>query len=74
MAPKSKNRFINIRSEKKALILSVAQQLFANEGFFKTAVGNISKHSGISKGLMYNYFESKDELLPEIVTNKTIIT
>ena len=48
--------------------MDVALEHFANEGYFKTTINHIAKHAGISKGLMYNYFESKESLLSEIIT------
>lgn len=58
---------MEIRVEKKTLIMDVALEHFANEGYFKTTINHIARHAGISKGLMYNYFESKEELLTEII-------
>jgi AcrR family transcriptional regulator len=67
MSPRSPNQFKEIREEKKALIMDVALEHFAKEGYFNTSISHIAKHAGISKGLMYNYFESKEELLAEII-------
>jgi AcrR family transcriptional regulator len=67
MSPRSPKQFQEIRAEKKALIMDVALYHFANEGYFKTTITHIARHAGISKGLMYNYFESKEELLTEII-------
>jgi len=47
--------------------MDVALEHFAKEGYHKTTINHIAKHAGISKGLMYNYFESKEELLTEII-------
>ena len=47
--------------------MDVALEHFANEGYFKTTIMHIARHAGISKGLMYNYFESKEELLVAII-------
>lgn len=44
-----------------------ALELFAKEGFYSVSISKIAKKAGISKGLMYNYFESKKKLLEEIV-------
>ena len=49
------------------LIMDVALEHFANEGYFRTTISHIARHAGISKGLMYNYFESKEALLRAIV-------
>ncbi|HBE43015.1 MAG TPA: hypothetical protein DDW27_17790 [Bacteroidales bacterium] len=67
MSPKSKQQFEGIREEKKALIMDTALSLFANLGYHATTINNIAKHAGISKGLLYNYFTGKEELLTEII-------
>lgn len=67
MSPRSPNQFKEIRSEKRSLIMDTALEYFAREGFHNTTINHIAKHAGISKGLLYNYFTSKDELLAEII-------
>ena len=47
--------------------MDVALEHFANEGYHATTINHIAKHAGISKGLMYNYFESKEALLKAII-------
>lgn len=44
-----------------------ALELFANEGFHNTSIQKIAKKAGISKGLLYNYFNSKEELIRTII-------
>jgi AcrR family transcriptional regulator len=48
--------------------MDVSLEHFAKEGYHNTTITHIAKHAGISKGLMYNYFESKEELLNEIIS------
>ncbi len=67
MSPRTKEQFKTIRGEKANLILRAALGLFAGRGYASTSVSMIAKEAGISKGLMYNYFKSKEELLAEIV-------
>jgi AcrR family transcriptional regulator len=67
MSPRTAKQFKSIREEKMTLIMDVALHHFANEGYFKTTITHIARHAGISKGLMYNYFESKEELLITII-------
>jgi len=69
MSPRTPEQFEEIREAKKALILDTALELFANEGFFKTSISEIAKKAGISKGLIYNYFESKEALIRTIAFN-----
>jgi len=67
MSPRTPEQFEGIREEKRKLIMNVALEHFAAEGYHNTTINHIAKHAGISKGLMYNYFESKEELLAAIV-------
>lgn len=65
--PRSSEQFDEIRKQKKQLIMDTALELFAENGFHATSISRIAKEAGISKGLTYNYFESKQEILNEIV-------
>ncbi len=73
--PRTQEQFEEIREEKKKLITKVALELFANEGYHTTSISKIAKKAGISKGLVYNYFESKEDLLATIfddIINRTM--
>jgi AcrR family transcriptional regulator len=52
---------------KKQKIILVALDLFLKKGFANTSVNEIVNKAEISKGSFYNYFDSKDKLLEEIV-------
>ncbi|MEV6233658.1 TetR/AcrR family transcriptional regulator [Saccharopolyspora shandongensis] len=47
-------------------LLAVATRLFAEQGFEMTSVQQIVDAAGVTKGAMYHYFGSKDDLLYEI--------
>jgi AcrR family transcriptional regulator len=47
--------------------MQTALDLFANEGYYPTSIRKIAQKAGISKGLMYNYFESKETLILAII-------
>ena len=65
MAPLSKEQIEAQRQASKMKIIVVALELFSKKGFINTSINDIAKTANISKGLMYNYFESKDVLLEE---------
>ena len=44
-----------------------ALELFASTGYHQTSISMITKKAGISKGLMYNYFSSKEDLIRQII-------
>lgn len=51
----------------KDKIMDAAQELFAGQGFHQTSVDRIAAAAGVSKGLTYNYFDSKEDLLVAII-------
>lgn len=67
MCPRTKDKLEQIRESKKELILHVSLELFATRGIHSTSMDEIAKTAGISKGLIYNYFNSKDDLIKEIL-------
>lgn len=69
MSPRTPEQFEHMRYDKKALIMSAALELFANNGYHATSISEISKKAGISKGLMYNYFKSKEALIMELLSH-----
>lgn len=65
--PRTKEQFEVIRQSSKKKILTAALEIFAKEGYHSSTIGMISKHAGVSQGLLYNYFESKEELLNDLI-------
>lgn len=49
------------------MIKEAALELFGRKGYHSTSISQIAKEAGISKGLIYNYFESKEALLHDII-------
>jgi AcrR family transcriptional regulator len=49
-------------------ILDAAAACFARDGFHRTSMQDIVRESGISAGLVYRYFEGKDDVIAAIVT------
>ena len=67
MSPRTEKQYKEIREEKRKLIKDKALELFALEGYEKTSISKIATKAGISKGLLYNYFDSKEALLTDII-------
>ncbi|MEA1986278.1 MAG: TetR/AcrR family transcriptional regulator [Candidatus Marinimicrobia bacterium] len=65
--PKTKNQYKKIREKSRKTIVNVAMELFAKYGYHNTTISKIAETANISKGLIYNYFKSKDELLEYIL-------
>jgi len=51
------------RQRRLTRILSAAEELFATHGFAKTTVDEIAAAAGVSKGLVYDHYPSKEALL-----------
>ncbi|MCP4457846.1 MAG: TetR/AcrR family transcriptional regulator [Cytophagales bacterium] len=67
MSPRSKAQIEEIREASISKILNAALELFAIKGFDSSSIADIAKKANISKGLMYNYFSSKDDLLKALI-------
>ena len=53
---------------RRAQIIDAAAQVFAEKGFHRATTREISSVAGVSEGTIYNYFDSKADLLFGIVT------
>jgi AcrR family transcriptional regulator len=54
----------------KELILAVATQLFLTKGYEKTTITDILKQlDGLTKGAIYHYFDSKEDIFNEVAKN-----
>jgi AcrR family transcriptional regulator len=52
--------------EKRRLILDAAVKTFAEKGYHATRVGDIAEEAGVAYGLVYHYFDSKEDVLETI--------
>jgi AcrR family transcriptional regulator len=53
-------------ADKRERIVRTSLQLFARHGYESTTIRMIAEESGISMGLLYNYFSGKPEVLKTI--------
>lgn len=67
MSPRTKKQFEEIRQKSTETIKTAAMELFARNGYHSTSISQIAREAGVSKGLLYNYFESKEALLHDII-------
>jgi AcrR family transcriptional regulator len=68
--PLSKSR--PARDARREAILDVAQQVFLEEGLAAASMSSIAARLGGSKGTLYNYFKSKDELFEAYVQRRCV--
>ena len=66
MSPRTAEQNSEIREQRKASILKAALEVFAQNGYASSSVAQIAKSANVSKGLVYNYFDSKEDLLKEM--------
>ena len=67
MSPRTAEQNEQIRVDSKHKIMDAAFKLIAKNGYEATSIAMISKSAGVSKGLLYNYFASKEELVKALV-------
>lgn len=67
MSPRTIEQNEEIKQERREQILNTALRLFAEGGYEATSISKIAKEAGVAKGLIYNYFESKEALMEQII-------
>jgi AcrR family transcriptional regulator len=67
MSPRNPSKNQEIRKETIRKISEAAFSLIARQGFESTSIAQIAKEAGVSKGLLYNYYESKEALMEKLI-------
>ena len=67
MSPRNRAQNEELRVQSQEKILMAALELFARNGFHATTVSAVAKAAGVSKGLIYNYYDSKEDLIKGLV-------
>lgn len=62
MSPRNEGQNELIKDERREQILSAALRAFARRGFAATKISDIVARAGMSHGLVYHYFASKEEI------------
>jgi len=57
----------NVSDERKSQILNAAEGIFTKKGFDEARMDDIAVKTGLSKGTLYLYFKSKDDLIIAIL-------
>lgn len=68
MSPRSAEQFAKIREERIHQILDAALHVFGEDSYHGASMASIAKRAKISKGLIYNYFESKEQILKTLIS------
>jgi TetR/AcrR family transcriptional regulator, fatty acid metabolism regulator protein len=56
--------------DKRRAILDAAIRVFAREGFHNARVSDVAAEAGVAYGLVYHYFDSKDQMLNELFSER----
>ncbi|MBN2180226.1 MAG: TetR/AcrR family transcriptional regulator [Deltaproteobacteria bacterium] len=65
-----KNRREKEKEQRKKAILKAARKLFVKRGSAPVTVANIAKRADLSKGAIYLYFSSKEEICAQILLDE----
>ena len=67
MASPGEPRFRRRKADRPAEIVEAALAVFAEKGFAAARLDEIARHAGVSKGALYLYFSTKEELFRAVV-------
>lgn len=65
--PRSPEMNQRLRDERRALLCDAALKRFAAKGLAATKISDITQDAGVSQGLFYHYFGSKEEIFVELI-------
>ena len=63
----AKPRFRRRKEDRPQEITAAALEAFAEKGYSATRVTDVAKRAGVSKGLLYLYFKTKEELFKAVI-------
>jgi AcrR family transcriptional regulator len=67
MIGKASPRWTRRKEARPAELMQAALELFVEHGFAATRLDDVARKAGVSKGTLYLYFDSKDELFKAVV-------
>jgi TetR/AcrR family fatty acid metabolism transcriptional regulator len=56
------------RGAYREAILAAAERVFSKSGFYATRMADIAKEAGVAVGTLYNYFDSREAILSDLLT------
>lgn len=67
MSPRNDEQNEQLKDERREQILSAALKVFGRRGFAATKISDIVASAGMSHGLVYHYFKSKEDIFYELL-------
>lgn len=68
----SEPRYRRMKEERPQQITAAAFEVFAEKGYAAARVQEVAKRAGISKGLMYLYFRTKEDLFKAVIKSVVV--
>src|ERR1043165_1428628 len=56
------------RGAYREAILAAAERVFCKSGFYATRMTDIAREAGVAVGTLYNYFDSRDVILSDLLS------
>jgi AcrR family transcriptional regulator len=67
MLPAGEPRWRRRKADRPGEIIAAALEVFSERGFAATRLDDVAKRAGLSKGALYLYFETKEDLFRAVV-------
>jgi AcrR family transcriptional regulator len=61
------------KTNRKGIIVDIAQGLFSRFGFLKTTIDEIAKAARMGKASLYHYFRNKEDIFREVINKESKI-
>ena len=58
-------------TNRKGIIVDIAQELFSRFGFLKTTIDEIAKAARMGKASLYHYFRNKEDIFREVINKES---
>lgn len=68
--PRTKEENAKVRERTTQTLLKAAVKVFSKKGYHASTMEEIAKTAGVSKGLAYHYFKSKEDLLVSLAKER----
>jgi TetR/AcrR family fatty acid metabolism transcriptional regulator len=69
MEKKPKTSRAEREAERRKTILRAAVEVFSRKGYHGCRIADVAREAGVAYGLVYHYFQNKDELLESVFTS-----
>ena len=68
----SQQKFQRRKEDRPAEIAEAAFEAFAEKGYAATRIDDVAKRAGVSKGLTYLYYKTKEDLFKAVIRNVVV--